>query len=193
MRSYDELVSRLHELSTTDGQIEKSGRADKYPVFSVRREVAANAPTVLLTGGMHGDQPAGVEAAMGRWRLMKPCEVLLVNDDPQVIAALHRALADVPHRLMVAASTGAALRLLANEHCAFDVVVLDLAIGGSWRLVLHTVQTCCESLPVIAVAAGDDWEQWEDACLYGAVSLLDKPVSTGALAAALPCLRGLGD
>lgn len=122
---------------------------------------------------------------------MKPCEILLINDDPHVIAAVHRALADVRHRLIVAPSTGAGLRVLAEKHCAFDVVVLDLAIGDSWRLVLHTLQSCCEHLPVVAITAGDDWKQWEDACLYGAASLLDKPVSTEELAAALPCLRRL--
>jgi DNA-binding NtrC family response regulator len=113
------------------------------------------------------------------------CEILLINDDPQLIATLHEALTDVRHRLIVAPSTGAGLRTLADEHCAFDAVVLDMAVGGSWRLVLHTVQTCCEQLPVIAITTGDDWEQWEEAFLHGATSLLEKPVGVTKLADAL--------
>jgi DNA-binding NtrC family response regulator len=113
------------------------------------------------------------------------CEILLINDGPQLIATLHEALTDVRHRLIVAPSTGAGLRALAEEHCAFDAVVLDLAVGGSWRLVLHTLRTCFEQLPVIAITTGDDWEQWEEAFLHGATSLLEKPVSVPALAAAL--------
>ncbi|MEI6085267.1 MAG: M14 family metallocarboxypeptidase [Verrucomicrobiota bacterium] len=55
-----------------------------YPWFTVERTFSKRAPTVLLTGGMHGEEPAGVEGVLrwlesDRWRkypvnwLVFPC------------------------------------------------------------------------------------------------------------------------
>jgi murein peptide amidase A len=63
-RDYAELVRRLESLPRAAWRLEIAGLVAGYSFFAVRREVAGDAPTILLTGGMHGDEPAGVEAAL---------------------------------------------------------------------------------------------------------------------------------
>lgn len=63
-RDYAELMRRLESLPSAGWRVEVIGLVSGYPFFAVRREVTADAATILLTGGMHGDEPAGVEAAL---------------------------------------------------------------------------------------------------------------------------------
>jgi hypothetical protein len=83
-RDYAELMKRLELLPHPAWHVKLVGLASGFPFFAVRREAAADAPTVLLTGGMHGDEPAGVEAVLQwlegeewrQWRvnwLVLPC------------------------------------------------------------------------------------------------------------------------
>ncbi len=62
MRNYTEITERLKHL---DVPIELIGTAHGYPIHQIR--LASSADTsrhILLTGGMHGDEPAGVEAVL---------------------------------------------------------------------------------------------------------------------------------
>ena len=66
VRDYGEIVSRLRALPRKMWRVERAGEVWSYPFFRVNRRGRRNAPTVLLTGGMHGEEPAGVEGVL-RW------------------------------------------------------------------------------------------------------------------------------
>lgn len=123
---------------------------------------------------------------------MKTCSILLVNDDPQVIASIHEALAAVRHRLIVGPTTTAALSALNAERCSFDVLLVDLAGGLSSFALFDSVQSCCAHLPVIALTPGDEWFVKEEAFLRGGLVLLDKPVLTTEVAEAVQQACGCG-
>jgi CheY-like chemotaxis protein len=123
---------------------------------------------------------------------MKTCSILLVNDDPQVIAALHEALIGVRHRLIVGPTTKAALSTLNAERCSFDVLLVDLAGGLTGFALFDAVQSCCALLPVIALAPADEWFVKEEAFLRGGSSLVDKPVVTAEIAEAVQQACGCG-
>lgn len=83
-RDYSELMKRLESLRHPAWHLKEFGHVSGFPFFAVRHEVTIDAPTILLTGGMHGDEPAGVEAVLQwlegenwrRWRvnwLVLPC------------------------------------------------------------------------------------------------------------------------
>lgn len=83
-RDYQQLTERLRAAQRKGWRVERAGEAAGYPFFAVRRSIAKRAPTILLSAGMHGDEPAGVEAVLRwlesdqwrRWRvnwLMLPC------------------------------------------------------------------------------------------------------------------------
>ena len=62
MRNYAEVTERLNHL---DVSIELLGTAHTYPIHQIH--LASSARTlkhILITGGMHGDEPAGVEAIL---------------------------------------------------------------------------------------------------------------------------------
>lgn len=84
VRDYHRLAERIEVLANSEWQGQLGGLVSGYPFFVMRREFAPEAPTVLLTAGMHGDEPAGVEAALhwmesDEWRtwqvnwLVLPC------------------------------------------------------------------------------------------------------------------------
>ena len=63
-RSYDPVVRRVETLASRDRMVETIGTVEGYPVHRIR----AGRPgrlRLLLTGGVHGDEPAGVEAVLG--------------------------------------------------------------------------------------------------------------------------------
>lgn len=66
IRDYHRLANRLEALAPGEWRGELGGIVSGYSWFVMRRQVSADAPTVLLTAGIHGDAPAGVEAAL-RW------------------------------------------------------------------------------------------------------------------------------
>ena len=62
MRNYTEITERLKCLNVP---IELIGTAHGYPIHQVHLQSSADAPRpILITGGMHGDEPAGVEAIL---------------------------------------------------------------------------------------------------------------------------------
>ena len=62
MRNYTETIERLKHL---DLPIERLGTAHGYPIHQIRLASSVRtARQVLITGGMHGDEPAGVEAVL---------------------------------------------------------------------------------------------------------------------------------
>lgn len=67
MRDYTEITERLKRL---DAPVEQLGTVHakeniNYPVYQIHLASSAQAPRrVLITGGMHGDEPAGIEAVL---------------------------------------------------------------------------------------------------------------------------------
>ena len=62
MRDYTEITERLKNLTVP---IERIGTAHNYPIHQIRLTSSVHKPQqVLITGGMHGDEPAGVEAVL---------------------------------------------------------------------------------------------------------------------------------
>ena len=62
MRDYTEITERLKNLAVP---IERIGTAHNYPIHQIRLTASTQTQRrVLITGGMHGDEPAGVEAVL---------------------------------------------------------------------------------------------------------------------------------
>jgi murein peptide amidase A len=84
VRDYGEVVHRLDGLSRSGWRVKQVGEVWNYPWFTVERIVKQSAPVVFLSGGMHGEEPAGVEGVLqwlerhdwARWRVnwfVLPC------------------------------------------------------------------------------------------------------------------------
>ena len=62
MRDYSEIVQRLMAI---DLPLIEIGRVHDYPIFHVRiNSISDSHKSILITAGLHGDEPAGVEAAL---------------------------------------------------------------------------------------------------------------------------------
>ncbi|HUK84101.1 MAG TPA: M14 family metallocarboxypeptidase [Verrucomicrobiae bacterium] len=84
VRDYREVVRRLTDAAKAGWRLQEAGKVWGYPWFIAERVVRRAAPTVLLSGGMHGEEPGGVEGVLrwleggewARWRvnwLVFPC------------------------------------------------------------------------------------------------------------------------
>ena len=64
---FEELSRRLDALSSSESRyVEKAGCVEGYPVHVIRLESnASSVRSILLTAGVHGDEPAGIEAVIG--------------------------------------------------------------------------------------------------------------------------------
>ena len=107
--------------------------------------------------------------------------VMVVDDEPHVVDALHALLAGSGYAVRTAPSGAMALKTMAAEPA--DVVVLDLAMPG-----LDGVETCRRllaqwSAPVIVLSARTDERQKILALDAGADDYVTKPFATGELLA----------
>src|SRR5205809_3548007 len=66
VRDYSDVVRRLRSVARNGWRLKEAGRIWGYPWFTIERVVARGAPTILLSGGMHGEEPGGVEGVL-RW------------------------------------------------------------------------------------------------------------------------------
>jgi len=66
VRDYREVVARLGALPRRDWRVKRVASIAGYPWFCVERIESKRAPTVMLSAGMHGEEPAGVEGVL-RW------------------------------------------------------------------------------------------------------------------------------
>ncbi|MEX2578366.1 MAG: succinylglutamate desuccinylase/aspartoacylase family protein [Verrucomicrobiales bacterium] len=83
-RDYPTLVERVRSLQFRGWDVREAGRVCDMPILTAGRAYGAGNSEVLLVGGIHGDEPAGVEAAVSwmesgmadRWAvdwLVLPC------------------------------------------------------------------------------------------------------------------------
>ncbi len=62
MRDYSKIVDRLNQL---DLPLNLISTVHDYPIYQINLESSTNSSkSILITGGVHGDEPAGVEAAL---------------------------------------------------------------------------------------------------------------------------------
>ena len=66
VRDYREIAQRLEALPRQEWRVEQVGRVWGYPFYRARREVGRDANTILVTAGIHGEEPGSVEGAL-RW------------------------------------------------------------------------------------------------------------------------------
>ena len=66
-RDYGDLSRRLDTLSSSESRyVEKAGSVEGYPVHVIRLQSnASSVRSILITAGVHGDEPAGIEAVIG--------------------------------------------------------------------------------------------------------------------------------
>lgn len=64
MRNYDDIVDRIDRLNQPYIHRQILGKVEGYPIFGLTRSSTERRPTMLIIGGTHGDEPAGVEAAL---------------------------------------------------------------------------------------------------------------------------------
>ena len=65
LRNYGEIVYRAESRKRPYLNAQAIGEVDGYPIICVSLSTDHRLPTVLIIGGTHGDEPAGVEAALG--------------------------------------------------------------------------------------------------------------------------------
>ena len=63
MRDYNDIVRRVEALKGDLVHCRVLAEIQGYPVFNITLGDPGR-PTVFLTGGIHGDEPAGVEAVL---------------------------------------------------------------------------------------------------------------------------------
>lgn len=108
--------------------------------------------------------------------------VLLVDDDPTILAFLQRALETTTTRVAVAQSGAQALALLQTQ--PFDAIVSDIQMPGMSGLkLLHAVREHDLDLPVVLITGHPDLKSAAAAVEYGAFQYLIKPVAVDRLRA----------
>jgi len=60
------VVERLRALPRSAWRVQQVEEIWGYPFFCLRRRISKDAPTVLITAGIHGEEPGGVAGAL-RW------------------------------------------------------------------------------------------------------------------------------
>jgi len=119
---------------------------------------------------------------------LQPRTVLVVDDDPGSRVFLAEALEALGCSAIQASNAGEALRVLAER--APDLVCTDLRMPGVDGLeFISLARAQAPRLPLILVTANGEPESEAEAKRRGAAEMLRKPVSLGALAAALGRLR----
>ena len=108
--------------------------------------------------------------------------ILLVDDEPELRAALRRILVAAGHTVVEARGSADALRVLGCS--PIDVVVLDLGLpDGSGLEVLTAVRNCWPSTAVLVFTASTAVEDMHEALRRGAAGYVHKPADALTLEA----------
>ncbi len=106
--------------------------------------------------------------------------MLVVEDDPELLRTLGRALRRSRYQVVEAGSGSQALTRL--EEASFDVIVSDVHMpdGGGLEL-LRVVRRVDLDIPVILISGADDVQAAAAAVAYGAFRYLPKPLELDVL------------
>lgn len=112
--------------------------------------------------------------------------VLLIDDDTRMLRALERVLADEGADVTATGWAGDAVEVLVDRRQTFDLVITDLRMPFVTGLtVVYAVHTLYPALPVIVLTAFGRAEVKAECLRQGAVALLEKPLNTAELLAAV--------
>jgi CheY-like chemotaxis protein len=119
--------------------------------------------------------------------------ILVVDDDPALLALTQKILSDAGHSVDTAANGAEALAILESKP-AYDLVVTDLYMPIMAGLELLTlIRQTFPGTPIISMSGGDDFGRLDDlarAGILGAEETLYKPFDRGDLLAAVErCLH----
>lgn len=110
--------------------------------------------------------------------------VLIVEDDPRIVAFLVKGLAAEGYASAVAADAETAQTLLATTRGEFDLVLLDLGLpGGDGTSVLRSTRSRHPDLPVIILTARHDVREKVATLDAGASDYVTKPFAFDELLA----------
>lgn len=106
--------------------------------------------------------------------------VLIVEDNPRMLAVISDMLTAAGHRTTACADPRDALRMLVHQ--TFDVVITDVVMPppGGFGL-LSALHESRPGIRVIVISGYVDGEFAEKARLKGAVAFLEKPFSKASL------------
>ena len=123
--------------------------------------------------------PAAIALAAVTAIASRPCHVLVVDDDPLVIASTAEMLQDLGHQVIEARSGSSALEVL-NAKDDIDVVVTDHAMPGmSGTELARQIRNTWPAMPVILATGYADLPQHE----HSELPRLAKPYVQSELAA----------
>ena len=120
----------------------------------------------------------------------EPLEILIVDDEPAVLASIGRVLRRFGHTVHLAATGEAAVRLATRHHV--DVIISDLRMPGMSGRQLHARLTAEGVLPAVEflVTTGDGADPEAAAFLQATgLPVLHKPFEIPALVAILGQMR----
>jgi len=105
---------------------------------------------------------------------MRPCKILVIDDDPEVRMATRDFLSSKGYEVAVAEGGREALRLLAAS--PVDVVLLDVAMPDMDGMeTLKRIVSAQPNMPVIMVTANADIEITSKVLQLGAADYVPKP------------------
>lgn len=111
-----------------------------------------------------------------------PCHVLVVEDDPTIVANLVEYLEMQKHQVDVAYDGEAAMTRLSAQ--TYDVIVLDLGLprADGQRVLQHLRHTLGRATPVLVLTARDALASKLETLAAGADDYLTKPYSLAEVA-----------
>ena len=119
---------------------------------------------------------------------LRPCSILLVDDDALISMATSEMLKDLGHQVIEAPSGSKALEIL-RAGAAVDVVITDQAMPGmTGTQLVAEIRAAWPALPVIIATGYAELPEDRDRKL----PRLDKPYGQDDLAAAIDRLLGAG-
>ncbi len=102
--------------------------------------------------------------------------VLVVDDEQQMVRSVSRYLADAGFETVGCNAAGPALERIRKEHDAFDVVLLDLHLGGESGIdVLAEIRAESPAIPVVMMTGSTALSSAVEAMRQGAFDYLQKP------------------
>jgi two-component system nitrogen regulation response regulator NtrX len=106
--------------------------------------------------------------------------ILIVDDEPNILSTLRRALELEDFRVITARSGEECLGLASPYRV--DLVLLDLAMPGLDGLeTLRRLKTASQELPVVMMSGHGNIEVAIQATRFGAIDFVEKPISTEKL------------
>ena len=153
------------------------GKGSEFTIslpVATRREEIPTAP-----------KPATVERGVGT--------VLVVDDEPFMLAFAEDALKELGYQVLVAEDGKRACEIFATRSAEIDYVILDMVMPGlSWHETLQTLRSINPKVRVIVSTGYSGGTKARQAVEAGAEDFLGKPYTVEALASVLNRVQSLG-